>query len=518
MLSCRKQLRVVVCALFVFLSLAVGARANIVVQSVKGAGQPREAYVSLLYGNSYLLPVRVLMRSLLDNSPDVASGQRERLVLVTEGTSEESVNQLRSDGITVNRVPMVETPYSNDARFDSRFSAVMTKLTIFNLTQFERLTFIDADALVLRDMSDVFRCGRFCAAFINPCHFNSGMMQLMPSTETFNEMLRQLPKLPSYDGGDQGFLNAFYPQMLTAPMFDPQKKDADMTDVDLVRLPFSFHMDHSAFYPRFRWDTATSRCGGDVREMEWLGPWFGKPWLWWTYTVLDLSWEWNKYRSKLENSYPPGVKNSTHAYAMIAACYIVFLPLLLLGHHLYHFISVSLPSISPFAAVSRRLSLMVSLLLGTVLCIAAFATSFLAIPHMVTPYLAFWTFVHLRATLTFVILVFGVGSFACCGQHSTRVLAKVAAVPEHQPCSNISSLRVIIAECGAWAVADGLLPFVCDMLLWSIKFEALLSRLIFFLAVVALNSAMVFAMLTRTSILWLQWATGLPPLPTSRVD
>ena len=42
--------------------------------------------------------------------------------------------------------------------------------------------------------------------------FNSGVIVLEPSASLFETMQAALPVLPSYDGGDQGFLNAFFDQ------------------------------------------------------------------------------------------------------------------------------------------------------------------------------------------------------------------------------------------------------------------------------------------------------------------
>ena len=50
----------------------------------------------------------------------------------------------------------------------------------------------------------------FAAApdFFLPDRFNSGVMVVPPSKETFERMVEALSVAPSYDGGDQGFLNS----------------------------------------------------------------------------------------------------------------------------------------------------------------------------------------------------------------------------------------------------------------------------------------------------------------------
>lgn len=472
-------------------------------------GGEREAYVSLLYGNFYALPLRTLMRSLLDNSPDVSSGQRDRVVLVTGSTSDGTIGQLRSDGITVKQIPTVHTPYGDDPRFDKRFGNVMTKLAMFNLTEYKRIVFVDADALVRRDMSDIFRCGRFCATFINPCHFNSGLMLVTPSSETFDDMLKRLPELPSYDGGDQGFLNSYYPQMLTAPMYDPHAVDRDTSQIDFVRLPFAYHMDHTAFYPRLRWDHSTKRCGGEMREEEWLGPSFAKPWIWWTYFVLDQSWVWHEYRSRLDQPYPEGTHTWKSATFIIGICYVVFLPLLAVGHWLHHSIGTVIPRFAfPFASISRRYSLLIVFAVGWWLWIISIAVSAALVPPLLPPVLAFATLVHLRATFMLIFLVFPFGAVACCGQRSSRGLVKSLPRSEAMPKTS-PTLRRIILESPLWVVVDAVFVHAANFIMWQMPFTAVTSRLRFLGVLALLQSTLTSSILIRLGHLWLSWAGTL---------
>lgn len=471
--------------------------------------RPREAYVSLLYGNFYVLPLRTLMRSLADNCPDVASGLRERVVIVTGSTSERTVARLRLDGVTVRHIPTVRTPYASDAHFQARFGNVMTKLAIFNMTDYARLVFIDADALVLRDMSDVWRCGRFCATFINPAHFNSGMMLVTPSSATFTDMLAALPRLPSYDGGDQGFLNSYFPQLLTAPMFDPAPGGLDTSDVDFVRLPFPFHMDHSAFYLQLRWRHSRARCGGEAREEEWLGPPFAKPWLWYTYWFMDQSWVWHEYRSKLEDPFPEGSFTSTTGVVIVALCYILFIPVVWRAKQLYFPIAVRLQALIPFSfAVPRRLSLLVVMICGVICSMFSVGLSFLLVPPLLAPRLAFLTFVHLRATTTFWYLVFVLGPVAV---HCTSVSAGnsnrglVSSAVSSTPSSQKLALPRIVRECAVWAIIEGSFAVIHNYSMWGIRFEYLWDRALYIFRGIALNFLLMTAMLARVGYVWISW-------------
>ncbi|KAL3767652.1 hypothetical protein ACHAW5_006890 [Stephanodiscus triporus] len=130
-----------------------------------------------------------------------------------------------------------------------------TKLRLFELEGYDTILYIDADCLVLKDVSHLLRIddpitssmetekrvGLLAAApdMFTPNKFNTGVMLLRPSASVFNEMMcslgvfptlkhdscnpnRELPLSASetrdsteiytyYEGRDTGFLNSFYP-------------------------------------------------------------------------------------------------------------------------------------------------------------------------------------------------------------------------------------------------------------------------------------------------------------------
>jgi glycogenin glucosyltransferase len=123
-----------------------------------------------------------------------------------------------------------------------------TKLRLFELDGYDTILYIDADCLVLKDVSHLLcvdesdgkdgnrvdqtkitqenrlQRGLLAAApdIFPPDKFNAGVMVLRPSKEVFLDMMSRLPqdasvvgdndsKCKSYDGGDTGFLNSYYP-------------------------------------------------------------------------------------------------------------------------------------------------------------------------------------------------------------------------------------------------------------------------------------------------------------------
>ncbi|EEE58453.1 hypothetical protein OsJ_09685 [Oryza sativa Japonica Group] len=78
------------------------------------------------------------------------------------------------------------------------------------LTDYDRVVFVDADILVLRDLDALFGFPQLTAVGNDGSLFNSGVMVIEPSQCTFQSLIRQRRTIRSYNGGDQGFLNEVF--------------------------------------------------------------------------------------------------------------------------------------------------------------------------------------------------------------------------------------------------------------------------------------------------------------------
>lgn len=63
------------------------------------------------------------------------------------------------------------------------------------------VVYLDADTIVVRNIEELFKCGRFCANLKHSERLNSGVMVVEPSTDLFNDMVSKVKTLPSYTGG-----------------------------------------------------------------------------------------------------------------------------------------------------------------------------------------------------------------------------------------------------------------------------------------------------------------------------
>ena len=87
-----------------------------------------------------------------------------------------------------------------------------TKLHVWNLVEYEKVVYIDADTLIMSNIDELFRRPPFAAApdVFPPDKFNAGVMVVKPSKDTFQDMVARIPTTESYDGGDTGFLNVYF--------------------------------------------------------------------------------------------------------------------------------------------------------------------------------------------------------------------------------------------------------------------------------------------------------------------
>ena len=101
----------------------------------------------------------------------------------------------------------------------------LTKLHIFRLDVYDTILYVDADCLVIKEVSHLFDLGKvyeesdtlIAAApdIFPPDKFNAGVMVVRPSKTVFENMMAQSSLLITYDGGDTGYLNAYFPEWFT---------------------------------------------------------------------------------------------------------------------------------------------------------------------------------------------------------------------------------------------------------------------------------------------------------------
>ncbi|KAJ4833365.1 Inositol phosphorylceramide glucuronosyltransferase 1 [Turnera subulata] len=281
----------------------------------------QEAYVTLLYGDEFLLGVRVLGKSIRDTG-----STRDMVVLVSDGVSDYAKKLLEADGWIVEMISLLANP--NQVR-PKRFWGVYTKLKIFNMTNYKKVVYLDADTIVVKSIEDLFKCAKFCANLKHSERLNSGVMVVEPSETVFNDMMGKVKTLPSYTGGDQGFLNSYYSDFPNAHVFQPNlpKEVLDNRPVpQMERLSTLYNADVGLYMLANKWMVDES----ELRVIHYtLGPL--KPWDWWTSWLLKPVDVWQNARKQLEESLPgtgggrnPNDELLVKFLFMLPLCFVLF--------------------------------------------------------------------------------------------------------------------------------------------------------------------------------------------------
>lgn len=197
------------------------------------------AYVTLVTNGDYVGGALALVRSITLTSTDAdlvvlhtgavsageltpvrALGARlvEAQLLPTSDAFNERHARARLHGnapFTKGRKPDFHTPLDN-----------FVKLRLWQMEDYERVVFIDADALVLRNIDRLFDYPEFSAApnvyeSLGDFHrLNSGVFVARPSAATFADMLHVLDRPDAFwRRTDQTFLQSYFPDWHGLPVF-----------------------------------------------------------------------------------------------------------------------------------------------------------------------------------------------------------------------------------------------------------------------------------------------------------
>ncbi|KAK6136085.1 hypothetical protein DH2020_030190 [Rehmannia glutinosa] len=351
-----------------------------------GSKSSEEAYVTLLYGDEFLLGVRVLGKSIRDTGSN-----KDMVALVSDGVSDYAKKLLQldviillsksaepiafirpqlhegfwADGWIVKTISLLENP--NQVR-PTRFWGVYTKLKIFNMTNYKKVVYLDADTIVVKNIEGLFKCQKFCANLKHSERLNSGVMVVEPSEQVFKDMMTKVNTMYSYTGGDQGFLNSYFPDFANARIFDPYASPEELksrptpqmerlstlynADVGLYMLAnkvTSLNTDesdetHSCAYVLLCLCLSPYNMGLLILLLNVLRVWdkwmvdddklhvihytLGplKPWDWWTHWLVKPVDVWQKARINLEETLP-GTRGGQNPNDELLVKFLILLPL-----------------------------------------------------------------------------------------------------------------------------------------------------------------------------------------------
>ncbi|KAL2933010.1 UDP-glucuronate:xylan alpha-glucuronosyltransferase 2 [Bienertia sinuspersici] len=163
----------------------------------------REAYVTVLHSSeSYVCGAITLAQSLLQTGT-----KRDLVLLIDKAISLPKREALVAAGWKIRLIKRIRNPRAEKGSYNEYN---YSKFRLWQLTDYDKLVFIDSDIIVLRNLDLLFHFPQISATGNDGSIFNSGIMVLEPSNCTFRTLMGLRKEITSYNGGDQGFLNEVF--------------------------------------------------------------------------------------------------------------------------------------------------------------------------------------------------------------------------------------------------------------------------------------------------------------------
>lgn len=240
------------------------------------------AYVTLVTSDSYVPGALVLNASIRAHGSSL-----DTVVLVTPETlSASAISILQSHFTRVAAVGVIRSSAADSPNLRllgrPELDVTLTKVHAFDpaaVGDYARVCFLDADALLLANIDDVF-------AYLDPTDsqanvvfaaapdigwpdcFNSGVFVTAPSASLFAQIRAFVDSAGTFDGGDQGLLNSFFHSYSPTPHPRPAPNS-----YRTARLPFIYNTTPVSTYSYL---PAYQHFKHLIRVVHFIGE--GKPW------------------------------------------------------------------------------------------------------------------------------------------------------------------------------------------------------------------------------------------------
>ncbi|KAK3028276.1 hypothetical protein RJ639_037453 [Escallonia herrerae] len=163
----------------------------------------REAYATVLHSSeSYVCGAIALAQSLLQTGT-----KRDLILLLDKSISVPKREALAASGWKIRLIKRIRNPRAEKKSYNEYN---YSKFRLWQLTDYKKIIFIDADIVVLRSLDLLFYFPQLSATGNDVSIFNSGIMVIEPSNCTFRIFMEHRKEIVSYNGGDQGFLNEVF--------------------------------------------------------------------------------------------------------------------------------------------------------------------------------------------------------------------------------------------------------------------------------------------------------------------
>ncbi|PKA63787.1 UDP-glucuronate:xylan alpha-glucuronosyltransferase 2 [Apostasia shenzhenica] len=171
--------------------------------SAAASGRRREAYATVIHSSdAYVCGAIALAQSIRRTG-----SARDLVLLHDKSIPEAKLQALAAAGWLLRQIKRIRNPRAQRYTYNEYN---YSKFRLWQLTAYNKIVFIDADIVVLRNLDLLFSFPQISAAGNDGVIFNSGVMVLEPSLCTFKALMKRRKEIVSYNGGDQGFLNEIF--------------------------------------------------------------------------------------------------------------------------------------------------------------------------------------------------------------------------------------------------------------------------------------------------------------------
>ncbi|KAE8684382.1 UDP-glucuronate:xylan alpha-glucuronosyltransferase 1 [Hibiscus syriacus] len=137
----------------------------------------------------------------------MSGSTRDLVILVDDSISDYHRGGLEAAEWKIYTIQRIRNPKAEPEAYNEwNYS----KFRLWQLTDYDKIIFIDADLLILRNIDFLFEMPEISAIGNNATLFNSGVMIVEPSNCTFQLLMDHINEIESYNGGDQGYLNEIF--------------------------------------------------------------------------------------------------------------------------------------------------------------------------------------------------------------------------------------------------------------------------------------------------------------------
>lgn len=168
------------------------------------------SWVTYLCDNSFLEGVLCLNKSLLN-----VNSKFKLMCMITQNVSIETRNNLKLNNIPfvlVEKIVSKRTKGIKD-RYSDRSWMMFTKLNLWSLIDFNKIIYLDADILLLKNCDHLFDLKEdfYAVKDVGYNGINAGVMIIKPNLQVYNEMISLIDN-DKYDNtySDQSFTNWYF--------------------------------------------------------------------------------------------------------------------------------------------------------------------------------------------------------------------------------------------------------------------------------------------------------------------